>query len=103
MPYVTQCLGKTDGVFVAASDYVKAMPDSIDRWMPRRLTSLGTDGFGRSEGRSALRDFFEVDARFIVLATLVDLAREGAIDTSVAQKAIADLGINPDKPNPATV
>ena len=63
---------------MAASDYVKAMPDSIDRWMPRRITSLGTDGFGRSEGRAALRDFFEVDAKSIVLATLVDLARDGA-------------------------
>jgi pyruvate dehydrogenase E1 component len=103
VPYVTQCLGKSEGVIVAASDYVKAMPDAIDRWVPRRMTSLGTDGFGRSEGRAALRDFFEVDAKFIVLATLVDLAGDGVIETSVAQKAIADLGINPDKPNPATV
>ena len=101
MPYVTQCLGGSDGVIVAASDYVKAMPDAIDRWMPRRITSLGTDGFGRSEGRAALRDFFEVDAKSIVLATLVDLARDGAIDVSVPKKAIVDLGINPDKPNPA--
>jgi pyruvate dehydrogenase E1 component len=101
VPYVTQCLGGSEGVIVAASDYVKAMPDSIDRWTPRRITSLGTDGFGRSEGRAALRDFFEVDAKAIVLATLVDLAREGTIDVSVARKAIADLGINPDKPNPA--
>jgi pyruvate dehydrogenase E1 component len=88
-------------VIVAASDYVKALPDGIDRWLPRRLTSLGTDGFGRSEGRASLRDFFEVDAKHIALATLVDLAREGAIDKSVPQKAIAALGINPEKPNPA--
>jgi pyruvate dehydrogenase E1 component len=101
VPYVTQCLGGSDGVIVAASDYVTAMPDAIDRWMPRRITSLGTDGFGRSEGRTSLRDFFEVDAKSIVLATLVDLARDGAIDVSVPKKAIADLGINPDKPNPA--
>jgi pyruvate dehydrogenase E1 component len=101
VPYVTQCLGGTEGVIVAASDYVKAMPDSIDRWMPRRITPLGTDGFGRSEGRSALRDFFEVDAKSIVLATLVELVQDGTLDASVAQKAIADLGINPDKPNPA--
>jgi len=65
------------------------------------VTSLGTDGFGRSEGRAALRDFFEVDARHIVLATLNDLARDGKIEVSVVQKAIKDLGINPDKPNPA--
>jgi pyruvate dehydrogenase E1 component len=101
VPYVTQCLGDTEGVIVAASDYVKLLPDGIDRWLPRRLTALGTDGFGRSEGRSALRDFFEVDAKHIVHATLVDLARDGKIDQSVAQKAIKDLGINPDKPNPA--
>ncbi|NOT45667.1 MAG: pyruvate dehydrogenase (acetyl-transferring), homodimeric type [Acidobacteria bacterium] len=101
VPYVTQCFADTDGVIVAASDYVKALPDAIDRWLPRTLTSLGTDGFGRSEGRSALRDFFEVDARFIVLATLGALAREGALDTKVVQQAITDLGINPEKPNPA--
>jgi pyruvate dehydrogenase E1 component len=101
VPYVTQCLGASEGVLVAASDYVKALPDAIDRWMPRRLTSLGTDGFGRSEGRSSLRDFFEVDAKFIVLATLGDLAREGVLDAVVAKKAIADLGIRADKPNPA--
>ena len=101
VPYVTQCLGETEGVIVAASDYVKALPDAVDRWMPRTLTSLGTDGFGRSEGRAALRDFFEVDARFITLATLSALLREGAVDAATVQKAIADLGINPDKPNPA--
>jgi len=101
VPYVTQCLSGTEGSIVAASDYVKALPDSIDRWTGRRIVSLGTDGFGRSEGRAALRDFFEVDAKHIVLATLGELARDGKIDASVAQKAIKDLGINPEKPNPA--
>ena len=101
VPYVTQCLGNADGVIVAASDYVKMLPDGIDRWLPRRLTALGTDGFGRSEGRAALRDFFEVDAKHIVVATLNDLARDGAIDVKVVQQAIKDLGINPEKPNPA--
>ena len=86
---------------IAASDYVKALPDSIDRWTGGRVTSLGTDGFGRSEGRSALRDFFEVDAKHIVLATLGDLVRDGKIQPSVVHKAIKDLGINPEKPNPA--
>ena len=61
VPYVTQCLKDAPGVLVAASDYVKALPDSIDRWLPRPLRALGTDGFGRSESRAALRDFFEVD------------------------------------------
>jgi pyruvate dehydrogenase E1 component len=65
------------------------------------VTSLGTDGFGRSEGRASLRDFFEVDAGHIALATLVDLARDGKLAAEVAQKAVKDLGINPDKPNPA--
>jgi pyruvate dehydrogenase E1 component len=101
VPYVAQCLGAAEGVLVAASDYVKALPDAIDRWTPRRLVSLGTDGFGRSDSRAALRDFFEVDARHIVLATLSELAREGTIAVSVARQAVRDLGINPEKPNPA--
>jgi pyruvate dehydrogenase E1 component len=101
VPYVTQCLGGTEGVIVASSDYVKALPDAIDRWTGRRLTSLGTDGFGRSESRAFLRDFFEVDSRFIVLATLNALIAEGKLDRAVAQKAIRDLNINPEKPNPA--
>ncbi len=101
VPYVTQCLGGMEGVIVAASDYVKALPDAIDRWLPRPLTSLGTDGFGRSEGRAALRDFFEVDAKSIAYAALTALAKDGAIELAAVKKAIKDLGVNPDKPNPA--
>jgi pyruvate dehydrogenase E1 component len=101
VPYVTQCLGKADGAIVAALDYVKALPDAIDRWLPRPLTSLGTDGFGRSENRAALRDFFEVDAKHIAVSALAALARDGSIDAAVVKKAIEDLGVNPDKPNPA--
>jgi len=101
VPYVTQCLGDSEGVIVAASDYVKALPGGIERWLPRPLTVLGTDGFGRSEGRASLRDFFEVDAKHIVLATLSALARDGKLDAAALKKAIKDLGINPDKPNPA--
>jgi pyruvate dehydrogenase E1 component len=102
VPYVARCLASTDGCIVAASDYVKVLPDAIDRWTGRHVTALGTDGFGRSEGRAALRDFFEVDARHIVLATLNDLAREGKIEAALARKAVRDLGINPDKADPAT-
>jgi pyruvate dehydrogenase E1 component len=102
VPYVTQCLGDASGAIVAASDYVKALPDGIDRWLPRRMASLGTDGFGRSESRSALRDFFEVDARFIAAAALSELVSDGSLTAEVAQKAIKDLGINPEKPNPAS-
>jgi len=101
VPFVAQCLKDAPGVFVAASDYCRVLPDSIDRWMPRKIRSLGTDGFGRSEDRAALRDFFEVDARFVAIATLAELQKEGQLEGSVVQKAIADLGINPDKPNPA--
>jgi pyruvate dehydrogenase E1 component len=72
----------------------------VSQWVPRRLASLGTDGFGRSEGRAALRDFFEVDARFITLATLHELFLDGKIEKCVVQKAIADLRIDPEKPNP---
>jgi len=100
VPYVSQCVGSAAGVFVAASDYVRALPDSIARWFPRTLHSLGTDGFGRSDSRAALRDFFEVDARFITLATLVALFREKKIELRVVQQAILDLKIDPEKLNP---
>ena len=101
MPYVTAVTKDAPGVFVAASDYIKVLPDVIDRWLPRPLHSLGTDGFGRSESRAALRDFFEVDARFIVLATLYALMQEKQVDAKVVEKAIKDLGINPEKVDPA--
>jgi pyruvate dehydrogenase E1 component len=102
VPYVTECFQNTPGVIVAASDYMKVLPESIAKWLPRPLLALGTDGFGRSENRIALRDFFEVDAKHIVLATLTALARETQIKPEDLQKAIKDLGINPQKPNPAT-
>ncbi|HEY7290764.1 MAG TPA: pyruvate dehydrogenase (acetyl-transferring), homodimeric type [Vicinamibacterales bacterium] len=101
VPYVTECLRSAPGVFVAASDYVKALPDSIDRWLPRPLTTLGTDGFGRSESRAGLREFFEVDYRYVIVATLAALARDGKIEASVVEQAIKAHSINPEKPNPA--
>jgi pyruvate dehydrogenase E1 component len=101
-PYVTEALRDSPGVIVAATDYLKTLPHMISSWIPRRIASLGTDGFGRSEGRSALRDFFEVDARFITLATLNELFLDGKIEEKVVKKAIADLGINAEKPNPVT-
>ena len=101
VPFVTQCLKDAPGVFVAASDYCKVLPDSIDRWTPRKIRALGTDGFGRSEDRASLRDHFEVDARFVALAALAELQREGQIDGKVVAQAIKDLGVNADKPNPA--
>lgn len=100
VPYVSGLLKDAPGVFVAASDYMKVLPESIAQWVPGKLVSLGTDGFGRSESRASLRDFFEVDAKHIVLATLTALARDKQIKTEVVKQAILDLGINPEKPNP---
>ena len=102
VPFVTQSLEGAPGVFVAASDYMKVLPESIAQWVPRPLVALGTDGFGRSENRASLRDFFEVDAKHIVLATLNALVRDKQIERKVLHTAIKDLGINPEKPNPAT-
>ena len=101
VPFVTQSLKDAPGVLVAASDYMKVLPESIAQWMPRSLVALGTDGFGRSESRVALRDFFEVDAKHIVLATLTALAREKQIKLDVLRQAVKELGINPEKANPA--
>jgi pyruvate dehydrogenase E1 component len=101
VPFVMQQLKNTQGVLVAASDYMKILPESISQWMPRPLVSLGTDGFGRSEGRASLRDFFEVDAKHIVLATLHALAREKKIESKTVSQAIKELGVNPEKANPA--
>ena len=102
VPYVTQALADAPGVLVAASDYLKVLPDAIDRWLPRKLVSLGTDGFGRSESRADLRNHFEVDARFVVVGTLAALAREGQLDAKIVAQAIAELGVDVEKKNPAT-
>ena len=80
---------------------MKALPNGIDKWLPRPLTALGTDGFGRSENRAALRDFFEVDHRYVVVATLSALARDGKIEPAVVAKAIQQFKINPEKADPA--
>ncbi|MGE3539914.1 MAG: pyruvate dehydrogenase (acetyl-transferring), homodimeric type [Candidatus Tectimicrobiota bacterium] len=101
--YISQCLAEAPGVFVAASDYVKTLPDSIARWFPRTPVCLGTEGFGRSDGRRALRDFFEVDARHITFATLGALARDYGLPAALVQQARRDLDIHPDKVNPMHV
>jgi pyruvate dehydrogenase E1 component len=101
IPFVTQQLEDAQGVFIAASDYMKVLPESIAQWVPRPIVALGTDGFGRSENRASLRDFFEVDAKHIVLATLSALVRDKQMERKVVQTAIQELGINPEKPNPA--
>jgi len=101
--WIEQSLAGAEGPCVIASDYVKALPESIGRWFPRRPVALGTDGFGRSESRAALRRFFEVDAAAIVAATLDELAHDGAIEPEIVRQAMDDLGIDADAPNPVTV
>ena len=102
VPYVRQKLGDSASVTIAASDYVKTIPDSLSKWISGPLISLGTDGFGRSESREELRDFFEVDSRYVTLAALHALAREGEIDQELVSEAMEDLKIDPDKINPRT-
>src|ERR1700733_2003004 len=100
VPYLTERLKDAPGVLVAATDYLKTLPNMVSPWVARRMGSLGPAGFGRSGGRASVRDFFEVDARFITLATLHELFLDGKIEKCAVQKAIADLGINPEKVNP---
>lgn len=98
-PYVST-LVQNEGVIVAASDYVKTLPDSIAKWLPKKLHALGTDGFGRSEGRNELRDFFEVDAKHIAYATLYALNKDGKFSAANLKKAMKELNIRADKANP---
>src|ERR1022692_3329314 len=102
VPFVTESLKDAAGPFIAASDYMKVLPESLAKWVPGQLIALGTDGFGRSESRAALRDFFEVDAKHIVLATLGALAREKKISPDPVKQAMHELGIDAEKLNPAT-
>jgi pyruvate dehydrogenase E1 component len=101
--YIDQCLKEEKGVFVIASDYVKALPDSIARWFPRLPVSLGTDGYGRSESREALRDFFEIDARFIAIGALSALARDGQLEWKVVEEGMKELQIDPEKIDPMLI
>jgi pyruvate dehydrogenase E1 component len=103
VPYVSQVLGELRGPYVAATDYMRLVPDQIRQWVPGRYHVLGTDGFGRSDSRAALRRFFEIDHRYVVVAALKALADEGALDRGTVRKAIEAFGIDPDKPNPVTV
>ena len=93
-------LNSEKGIFVSASGYVKAVPDSVAKWFPKKLYTLGTDGFGRSETRECLRDFFEVDAKHIVLAALTAFLNEKKIAKVQLIKAIKELKIDQKKNNP---
>ena len=96
VPYVTQCLEPAQGPVVAVSDWMKAVPDAIAPWVPQGLRSLGTDGFGRSDTRPALRRFFQVDAEFTTLAVLSELASRGEVKHEVLAEAIARYGLTDD-------
>jgi pyruvate dehydrogenase E1 component len=100
--YVYTALADAQGVFVSASDYMKIQADALARHLPRPMVALGTDGFGRSEAREELRDFFEVDAKHIVLATLHALAQDGQLDAAKVEEARDALGIEPTKADPYT-
>ncbi len=99
-PYITELMEKEEGPVIAVSDYMKTMSDRLSRWVPGGIYSLGTDGFGRSETREALRRFFEVDAESTVVAVLYQLSQQGKLDRKVVAKAIKDLGVDPEKLNP---
>ncbi len=98
--YVEQCLAPTAGPIVAASDYVRALADLIRTWVPRRYVALGTDGFGRSDTREALRRFFEVDRQAIVVSALKALADEERVPPSAVAEALKRYGIDSGAPNP---
>ena len=100
VPFVSRALTGREGPFIAATDYVRNVPEQIRQWVPGRFEVLGTDGYGRSDARAALRHHFEVDRRFIVLATLRALVAEGRMPASRLEGVVAALGIDPDKPNP---
>jgi pyruvate dehydrogenase E1 component len=100
-PYIALALQNTKGPIVAASDYMKAVPDQLAPWLGGRLVTLGTDGFGRSDNREHLRRHFEVNAESIVAATLSRLARCGEFDATRAKGAFAELGVNTEQGDPA--
>ncbi|MEZ5322031.1 MAG: hypothetical protein R2698_08165 [Microthrixaceae bacterium] len=97
---MTALLDDADGPVIAVTDFLRAVPDQVSRWVPRRWTSLGTDGFGHSDDRTALRRYFEVDAAAIVATVLAALASDGEIKASTVSDAIASLGIDTEAPPP---
>jgi pyruvate dehydrogenase E1 component len=100
-PYLVDALKGAEGPIIAATDYMKVVPDQLAPWLRERLVSLGTDGFGRSDNRAYLRRHFEVNAESIVAATLSRLSREGKFDAKKAEKAFADLGVDTERGDPA--
>jgi pyruvate dehydrogenase E1 component len=103
LSYVEECLQGRTGPGVAATDYIRTFAEQIHPFVGRRYVALGTDGFGRSDYRRKLREFFEVDRYFVTLAALQALADEGAIPRETVQKALEKYKIDPNKPNPIKV
>ena len=103
VPYITQCLENAKGPIIVATDYMRNYAEQVRKYVPNRYEVLGTDGFGRSDSRAALRAFFEVDASYVVLASLKALVDEGEMNASVIAQAVEKYGINVNKPNPMTV
>ena len=105
MAYVTQALQSSSGPIIASTDYMRTFAEQIRAYIPagRSYKVLGTDGFGRSDTRPKLREFFEVDRHFVTISALKALADEGAIPKATLAQAIAKYDINPEKLNPATV
>ena len=101
--FLESTLAHREGPYIAATDYMKIVPDQIQRWMPGQYVTLGTDGFGRSDGRDALRRIFEVDRRYIAVTALKALADDGRLDQQTVTEAIEKYGIDPDKPDPVTL
>jgi pyruvate dehydrogenase E1 component len=100
-PYILNALGSAPGPIIAATDFMKAVPDQLAPWLLDRLVSLGTDGFGRSDNREHLRRHFEVNAEAIAAATLSRLARDGKFDAKKAEGAFAELGVDAERGDPA--
>ncbi len=103
VPYITQCLANAKGPVIATTDYMRNYAEQVRKYIPARYEVLGTDGFGRSDSRAALRDFFEVDANYVTIAALKALVDEGEIAASVVTDAIKKYGVDIGKPNPMTV
>jgi len=103
VPLVTRTLQDGEGPIVAVTDFMKAVPDQVGRWVPRDFVVLGTDGFGRSDSRKALRRFFETDTGHVVFATLSALVRAGKVDAGVIEDAIRRYELDPEAPNPASL
>jgi pyruvate dehydrogenase E1 component len=103
VPYITQCLADAKGPVIASTDYMRNYAEQVRKYIPNRYEVLGTDGFGRSDSRAALRDFFEVDANYVTIASLKALVDEGQMDASVVAEAINKYGVDISKPNPMTV